>query len=381
MSKFSDRSLPVFSGKFTVCFAPKFTDTNPYQSCLAYNLERLGVKLDGIEDCKLFLPKEVAKRRARILHLHWLHRFYHRSKSEVSICVFLKFFVGLMTLKVRNVPIVWTAHNIVSHEVSSVVLDRLSSILVARQAEAIITHSKAAKQELINTYKIKSCDKILVIPHANYIDQYKNEISKKDARSRLSIPEAKTVFLFFGLIRPYKGVPELIDAFEKLRADEICLLIAGQPRDNDLRGLIERKVAKNCESICFIPRFIAEDEVQIYMNAADVVVFPYRELLTSGAILLATSFGRACIAPQRGAILESLDSKGAFLYDPDSESGLLKAMTSALAHKANLHEMGQHNYRVAKAWGWEEVARETSAVYSKCLNVVNSQKDSVAYKK
>jgi len=60
------------------------------------------------------------------------------------------------------------------------------------------------------------------------------------------------------------------------------------------------------------------------MNACDVVVFPYQEILTSGAVILAMSFGRACVAPRLGCIQDVLDDKGAFIYEPSNKAGLFK---------------------------------------------------------
>ncbi|WP_242482112.1 glycosyltransferase, partial [Trichormus variabilis] len=63
----------------------------------------------------------------------------------------------------------------------------------------------------------------------------------------------------------------------------------------------------NEPNIKFIPGFVPSEKLQIYLNACDVVVFPYRDILTSGAVMLAMSFGRACIAPRKGCIAEVLD--------------------------------------------------------------------------
>ena len=78
-------------------------------------------------------------------------------------------------------------------------------------------------------------------------------------------------------------------------------MIAGKSKDHELTEFIQAKADSN-PAIQFIPGFIEDDDVQMYMNAADVVTFPYKNILTSGAVMLAISFGRACLAPQKDCI-------------------------------------------------------------------------------
>ncbi len=97
------------------------------------------------------------------------------------------------------------------------------------------------------------------------------------------------------------------------------------------------------------------------MNAADVVVLPFQDILTSGSALLAMSFRKPIITPHIGCLSELLDSKGSFLYDPSEEEELLKAMQQAL--DASLDKMGLHNYDKAKHFTWNEIAQKLSELY------------------
>ncbi len=100
------------------------------------------------------------------------------------------------------------------------------------------------------------------------------------------------------------------------------------------------------------------------MNAADVVVLPYRDILTSGNALLAMSFGRPVIIPRLGCVMELLDDRGAFLYDSGDPGALEAAMRHAL--DADLAAMGAHNYRLATAYDWQGIAGQTDRVYREC---------------
>ncbi|EKU97440.1 glycosyltransferase [Leptolyngbya sp. PCC 7375] len=348
------------------CFIPKFTSINPYQEKLSQGLERLGIKSEGIEERKPYLPEEIQHRNAQLLHIHWLHEFYSANSLIGTIKPLIKFILGLIIVKLQGIKIIWTAHNIRHHEQKYPLIDRICTLSVVLVANAIIVHSEAAKKELIKDLPFDIAHKAYVIPHANYIEQYQNSISHSEARKQLDIPDSKIVFLFLGLIRPYKGVVELIEAFEELNHPEAFLLIAGKSRDQQLTNTIQAKADTN-PAVQFIPGFVADDDIQTYMNAADVVTFPYKNILTSGAVMLAMSFGRACLAPKKDCITEVLDTEGAFLYDPALKAGLLSAMQEAIRKKDLASGMGEYNYRKAKAWDWNHVAKSTLAVYETCL--------------
>ena len=101
------------------------------------------------------------------------------------------------------------------------------------------------------------------------------------------------------------------------------------------------------------------------MNAADVVVFPYRDVLTSGALLLAMSFGKACIAPRIGCMGDVLETSGGFLYDLSDENGLPDALARALQENNRLAAMGQRNLCQAEKWNWDHRAEW---VYNQIVN-------------
>ena len=135
-------------------------------------------------------------------------------------------------------------------------------------------------------------------------------------------------FLFLGEVRYYKGVLELIDAFQLLDSENVQLIIAGRPYNNKIVDEIKTRI-NGRKHIHAILKFIPDDELQIYINASDIMVYPYRDIFTSGGILLAMSFGKPIIAPCIGCITDTLDNDGSFLYDPEQQDGLLRAMRKA----------------------------------------------------
>ncbi|MCA1991988.1 MAG: glycosyltransferase family 4 protein [Coleofasciculus sp. S288] len=350
------------ASRLKVAVRPWWHD-NPYQKLLAEHLEKLGVEVKGVGS-QTHLP--LSEGKLNILHLHWLHPVFLAPSLLESVLNLVKFISGLVILRVMGTKIVWTAHNLKDHESRYSQLDYLCTKLVTRLSHRIIAHGEVAKQEIAKAFQMKSDCKISVVPHGSYIGCYDNQISSIEARNALGLSESSFVLLFLGSIRPYKGVLELIAAFKQLQHPNLQLVIAGKPFDEETPALIEQAIAGR-DDIKFIPGFVPDSQIQVYMNACDVVVFPYRDILTSGAVLLAMSFGRACIAPRKGCIRETLDDSGAFLYDPAIESGLLQAMNQAIQKRAEVSRMGEHNHQLAEQWNWHRIAELTLNVYQSCL--------------
>lgn len=347
-----------------VIFFPEWPD-NPYQKLLIENLEQLGVQLVHSDyKGKIFPLSRTIEDKPDILHLHSLYPLFLSPNPIKTLIRGVVALCQLLILKQMGVKIVWTAHDLKHHENSQINIDKVFTTVFARITHAIIAHGETAKQEVAKVFKLKNHQKIFVIPHGNYINYYENKIASVEARERLELSKANFVLLFLGLIRPYKGVPELTDAFKQLHGNGIHLVIAGKVTTIELAEEIKQKTL-NHENIHFIPGFVPDDEIQLYMNACDVVALPYRDILTSGSIVLAMSFGRACIAPLRGCIGDMLNASGAFLYDPNNEKGLLQAINSAIQNKDNLLQMGEYNRSIAEHWSWNYVAKMTLDVYTK----------------
>ncbi len=339
---------------------------NPYQRLLAEKLGNLGVRVEEAEPHFIILPNLMRRGKPDILHLHTLAPLF---LSSTTLRSFLRMIISvfqLVILRLMGVRIIWTAHDLKSHANRHIMLDRIFTVLLSRLVHAIITHCETAKREVARKLYVRNLDKTFIIPHANYIDTYKNNISRSEARRKLGFSEKDVVLLSLGLIRPYKGIPELIDAFKKIPQNGAQLVIAGKPTTATLGESLERKAA-GCENIKLIPEFIPDEEIQLYLNACDAAVFAFRDIFTSGSVILAMSFGRACIAPRKGCIGDVLDGSGGFLYDPDEQDGLLQALKGAIENKAALQDMGEHNLKAVEQWSWSRIAEMTFKVYRHCL--------------
>jgi glycosyltransferase involved in cell wall biosynthesis len=111
------------------------------------------------------------------------------------------------------------------------------------------------------------------------------------------------VLLFFGAIRDYKNLPELMKAFRDWEKRDAVLIVAGNCRDPRLEAAI-RKQAADVPNLHLEIRHIPRESVYRYFYAADLVVLPYREILNSGTALLALTFGKPVLVPHKGAMAE-----------------------------------------------------------------------------
>ena len=358
---------------YKIIHIPPWEIENTYLRLLLDNLKKLGLDVECGKTIKYLTFVDMsllfnATRNSRpdIIHLHWQHPFLLDNTRFRTIVKSLLFIIQLFIIKILGVKLVWTVHNLKNHENKHEELELFFSRIIARHADAIITFCEAAKLDIQKVFKVKKSDKIYVIQHGSYRNAYKNTVSREEARSRLHLSSTDLTFLYLGMIRPYKGVLELIETFQKLDKNHSKLIIAGKLQSQQLVNLLEKKAGGN-SSIRLILKFIPDDEIQIYMNAADIVVLPYRDVLNSGTVILGMSFGKAIIAPRIGCIPDTLDDIGSFLYTPDDQHGLLNVMKQAMLAKSKLRKMGDHNLELDKKLDWQNIAALTYNVYKECL--------------
>jgi beta-1,4-mannosyltransferase len=356
-----------------IIFIPDYRDGNPYQQILSKSLVKEGVDVYFGNFVGLFSILKLVKKfwKPDILHIHWPHPFLIADNKSKTLLRSTIFICELLILRAINIKIIWTIHNISNHEDKFSSEELFFNRLLIKLCNKLIAHCSSAKSEVIKIYNTKESS-IVVIPHGNYIGWYKNAITRSRARKELNLSEKDVIFLYFGQIRPYKGVLELIIDFKKLNHQQAKLLIVGKPLNDDVAADILNECNES-EKIKNIFEFIPDDDLQIYMNAADVVVLPYRNILTSGAVISAISFGKPIIAPAIGCIGDILDEKGSFLYSTTND-GLLKAMECALDTN-NLISFGKYNLELAKKLRWNEIGKKTYHIYQNVLD--NKREDDV----
>ncbi|MEW5766880.1 MAG: glycosyltransferase [bacterium] len=337
---------------------PAKLEANPYCELLYTHIEALGVPVIKEADftCRWLIQN---RRQVKVLHFHWLaHRYQHWRGGIFSFFTLTVFMGRLLLALLLRYRLVWTMHNYLPHESPNRVVDYMARLLMINLAKVIV-HCGPARDLIAN--KVIHKKKISVIPHGNYISVYQNDIGKGEARERLGLPPEAKVFLSFGLIRGYKGTERLIRDFAGLNLSGAYLLIAGQPYESAEEEMIKRRGGMSPVNIQFHLGFIPCQEVQYFFKAADVAVFPFEQILTSGSVILSLSFARPVVVPRLGCMRELEGSGAAILYDNEDPEGLSRALGEAL--QLDLDLASKAAFELANDLDWQKIAQRHIEAY------------------
>lgn len=350
---------------------PDYRDVNPFQQLLAQSLQTCGVEVTFAKGYKRVLPVYRQVRQyteIQILHLHWITPFLKGSNTLMVALYAIKFLCDLGLTRLTGTKIVWTIHNQVSHDTPFAGIEIIVRRITSRLVHAAILHGNSLMDLILDQYKIPPA-KLSIINLGNYRDVYPALMDKTMAREKLSIPSGvKKVYLHQGLLKPYKGIEDLIQVWSE-RDTEIkdeLLIIAGKASDLDYENALRASI-KNNNSVRLIPRYVTDEEITILYSACDVVVLPFKRIMVSSSLMVAISFGKPVIAPKLGGCEELLDDAVDLLYDPkEGLEGLKKSM--AKSHEINLAMLGARTNARADFYTWGDVAKKTRYVYDQTLS-------------
>ena len=276
-------------------------------------MERLGVQAIYMGELTpigtlnfLLMPLEVTARRiagVRIFHLHWVFTFLLPGAKRFPVMRWVAqiwFLVLLRTCRMIGMHLVWTAHNVLPHE--QVFGDDVSArrALVA-SSDLVLAHSQSTLDELAALGAVVR--RSAIIRHGPF-----GSIPSAESLRSPGSSGGPRRFLFFGYVREYKGVDDLLAAFAAL-PDGVAahLTVAGQCDDPSLESRL-RELARRCGSnILLRLEHVPGDEVSQLLAAADVVVLPFRRTSTSGSAMLALSHGRPLIVPNLAGLADLPD--------------------------------------------------------------------------
>jgi beta-1,4-mannosyltransferase len=340
--------------RITVGFLPWWSHSF-YQSRLVSELQARGIDVRGSELSLRSLLCLLLKRDCfDAMHIHWPHGMYVNRYWRFPFVL-----LHLWLYRVLKNNLVWTVHELDEfYETRYPILDRIMALFLVKACRQLIVHSDFSAEAIRGRYRRAS--KITVLRHPSYIGGYPNAIGREDARARLRVEKQALLYLFLGRIKPYKGVEWLIDSFKEIQDKDARLVVAGEPFDEET-GRRVVAMSKTDSRIVADIRYLPDEMLQIYMNAADIVVCPYRKTHTSGSIQLALSFGRPVIAPAIASVPEYVDDRCGILFDPTEPKALQAAMIAAKSR--SLEEMGKNaRERVAKL-SWSDFAASHVQAY------------------
>jgi|GEM_PF-1743588 len=322
------------AGTKGLMFWPNYSAFNPYQSMIYADLRKRRDVFTGDIEAALEQLEGFRIPGDLTFHLHWLNEILRdvtdRDEAERRAEAFLS---GLRAFTARGGDLVWTIHNHCSHDTPFADIEIRISTEIARLARVVHVHDAAHVDEAAALFPLPR-EKVAISPHGHYVGAYPNFVSRDTARSLLGLDAEDEVILFIGQVRPYKGVQDLIAAFRALLPERprLRLVIAGEAKTDPLAGLDQPLTPQERDRITVRGQFVDDLDMQVFLRAADLAVFPYRQVLTSGSLLLALSFGVPAIIPDRGAARRIIDSTGGGrVYDPDDPDGLRDAIHAWLS--------------------------------------------------
>ncbi len=196
----------------------------------------------------------------------------------------------------RNIPAAAVCHNLLPHEgfpFAQALTERFM-----RSMRTLVVHG-GTDVDRASSFG----GRVVTLFHPLYDQYLEGAPSRAEARRRLGIPEGRTVLLFFGLVRRYKGLDILIEAM-KLLPDDTVLLAAGENYGD------ERELAEAASTLGDRferhDRFIPDREVGVFFRAADIVVLPYRTATQSGVAQIALAFGKPMVVTDVGSLGETV---------------------------------------------------------------------------
>jgi glycosyltransferase involved in cell wall biosynthesis len=170
-----------------------------------------------------------------------------------------------------------------------------------------------------------------------------------------------SVVLCFGVVRPYKGVDVLVDAFRSMQGAE--LWVVGRPLGISLDAL------RAPASVRFVPRYVSDAELPAFFRRADLVVLPHRTVDVSGVLFAGLAFGKPMVLSDVGGFRELVEEHGAGrLVPPGDPAALADALSALLADPAERERLAERARTAAAGpYSWDSIAKRTIAVYEEVL--------------
>jgi glycosyltransferase involved in cell wall biosynthesis len=300
---------------------------------------RIGKLLEHVPDMLRY--RAVARSAADVVHFQWL---------DVQ-------WLDSWLLPAR--PVVLTAHDLLPRE------PRPGQAAAQRRlydaVDAIVAHSGYGRTQLVDGLAVAP-EKVHVIPHGafEHLTRQQHERPLPDELRAVEVP----VVLFFGLLRPYKGLDVLLEAWRGIAGAE--LWIVGRPRMS--LGQLQRAAGG---SVRFVPRFVPDAELPAFFRRADIVVLPYTRTERfdfSGVLATALAFGKPIVVSEIGGFAEVAAAGAVRLVAPGDAGALREALATLLEDPGARERLSEAARRAAAGpFSWDEAARRTVALYESLL--------------
>lgn len=295
--------------------------------------------------------------RPDVIHFQWI-------PAPFVDALFLRFLR-------RLAPLVLTVHDTEPyHGWPSTRLQLLGLISAYKLFDQYIVHTQFSKEALLKQMRVSE-DRISVVPHGVY-SYYRDFLKSGPSTPTLLGIEGKKKVLCLGMLKPYKGIDVLLEAFSRLPESLLkgsVLQIVGLPKmPVEPLKVLAKKLGIE-DKVLWDLRFVEEREVAGYFSQADVVVLPYRRIDQSGVLMVALAFGKPVVASRVGGFAETIkDGVHGFLVEPGNPDDLARALARLLQDENLRVRMGKEVEKLATGeFSWESVAKKTIEAYQQLI--------------
>jgi len=301
---------------------------NPYLRLLYARIPEEGFDANPLGRYELLdrLPE------SSVFHLHWTRVFQVGTASEAEAVRQTKAYLGrIEDFLGRGGNLLWSVHEWLPHDCEFPGVEvELRKRLVELATGVHVLHGSTV-EEVSGLYPLDPA-RTFTVEHPLYAGVYADYVSRESARRLIGVADDEILLLGFGAIRPYKGFDRLVRLVPRLREQTglpIRVVLAGPTLKsidiNPLRDLVEAT-----PGVSMTDRAVPDEFVHVVFKAADVAVLPYRQVLNSGVLMLALTFGCPSVAPDNPVTRDTVGSGLVHLFDRESDEDLLRAVTEAI---------------------------------------------------
>jgi D-inositol-3-phosphate glycosyltransferase len=324
------------------------------------------------------LVRYTAVAKPKIFHILWNNRFEFFDRTLLML--YYKLLGKKIVITAHNVNLACNLFSLRSSRSKRVpfgwndsLLNRLTLRVQYLLAHHIFVHTEEMKHELMRRFGVRESI-VSVIPFGINNRVPNTGLTPSQAKQRLGVRDDERTILFFGNIRPYKGLEYLVGAFLQLAAThrEYRLIIAGRTIKwtekywDQIQATINRHASRGqvIQRIQFIP----DEEIELYFKAADVLVLPYTQIYQSGVLFLAYSFGLPVIASDVGSFHHDIiQGKTGYICLPSNAADLANTIEtyfeSDLFKALDRRRLEIRDYAKARH-SWDLVGEMTRDLYA-----------------
>ena len=305
---------------------------------------------------------EAAFSNTALLHAQW----WSLPLTVIYACMVAIF-------KLRGKPVIFTIHNVLSHERSK--LYETVSRSMFKLVDHFIVHTTVNLHQMTEHYGI-CAERVSLIPHGSLDFHVRDRSDRDTIRLELGIAPNRKVVLLFGAIRPYKGIDTALKAFAEILKEvpDAMLLVAGKLWQTwePYRCLIEDSGIDASVRTCL--EYVPSGDVYKYFEAADLVILPYHHFDSqSGVGATAVSFHKPIIVSDVGGLPELVKDRR-YVIAPGDPHALARSMAECLKDPAELSVMAESTREVAAELSWPRIAEQTCSIYHDLISAKNKMR-------